>query len=88
MEDLPSPGRASRPIIFQGREMSEPKLIYSTGTDDATAAVFENAPGNFIVIAWAKAEDYEKDFLEKSFENSEEAIDFAENYVVAVETQT
>ncbi len=68
--------------------MSEPNLIYSTGTDDATAAVFENTPGNFIVIAWAKAEDYEKDFLEKLFDSAEEAIDFAENYVLAAETKT
>ena len=67
--------------------MSEPTLIYSTATDDSMAAVFKNESGMFTVIAWTQTEDYEKDFLEETFENSEDAIEFAEKYIVTAESK-
>jgi hypothetical protein len=69
-------------------EMSDPTLIYSTATDDSMAAVFKNESGMFTVIAWTQTEDYEKDFLEETFENSEDAIEFAEKYIVTAESKS
>lgn len=68
--------------------MSDPTLIYSTATDDSMAAVFKNENGMFTVIAWTQAEDYEKDFLEETFESSEVAIEFAEKYIEIAESKS
>ena len=68
--------------------MSDPTLIYSTATDDSMAAVFKNENGMFTVIAWTQAEDYEKDFLEETFESSEDAIEFAEKYIETAESKS
>jgi hypothetical protein len=52
------------------------------------AAVFKNESGMFTVIAWTQTEDYEKDFLEETFDNSEDAIEFAEKYIETAESKS